>query len=273
MFEKERLRLRGDVEESVKGLTQVRQELLLLEQQNQRVRDALSQQDKIERFIGGLEQALTTIDRKDEDSPFGKEVKRLEEEIRKQRGIYSHSLVERKTENALDILKSIIATIVPELDSEWKTAPVNLIIQDLTIKITQLDRSDYLWEIGSGANWLAYHIAVTLALHRYFDERSRPVPAFLVYDQPSQVYFPRGTDAGATTTLSGRTRDEDIAAVRAVFSVIGQEIVRSKGQLQAIILDHAGKEVWGDIEGVILIEEWRDDAKLVPTDWIVGDDS
>lgn len=271
MFEKERLRLRSEVETSVKGLTQVRQEIALLEQQSRRVRDALSQQDKIERFIGGLERALLTLDRKDEDSPNGKEVSRLEDEIKKRRAIYSHSIVERKTDNALDIIKGIIATIVPLLDAEWKNSPVSLLIPDLTIKVTQLDRSDYLWEIGSGANWLAYHIAVTLALHRYFLEGDRPVPAFLVYDQPSQVYFPRGTDVGGET-LTGRSRDEDIAAVRAVFSVIGQEVVRSKGQLQAIILDHAGKEVWGDISGVKMIEEWRDDAKLIPLDWIAGED-
>ena len=124
MFEKERLRLRSEVETSVKGLTQVRQEIALLEQQSRRVRDALSQQDKIERFIGGLERALLTLDRKDEDSPNGKEVSRLEDEIKKQRAIYSHSIVERKTDNALDIIKGIIATIVPLLDAEWKNSPV-----------------------------------------------------------------------------------------------------------------------------------------------------
>lgn len=48
-------------------------------------------------------------------------------------------------------------------------------------------RDDYLWEIGSGANWLAYHIATTLALQRFFlDSPHHPVPALLVYDQPSQ---------------------------------------------------------------------------------------
>jgi hypothetical protein len=89
----------------------------------------------------------------------------------------------------------------------------------------------------------------------------------LVYDQPSQVYFPRGFDI-AEDVRSGRTRDEDIAAVRAAFETVGREIVRAKGQLQAIILDHAGGDVWSGIDGVTLSEEWRDNHKLVPPEWL-----
>ena len=63
---------------------------------------------------------------------------------------------------------------------------------------------------------------------------------------------------------------EGIAAVRKVFETIGREVVRAKGQLQTIILDHAGVDVWGEIDGVTLAEEWRGDQKLVPPEWIVG---
>lgn len=93
------------------------------------------------------------------------------------------------------------------------------------------------------------------------------VPGMLVYDQPSQVYFPRGFDA-PYAFRDGRTRDEDIAAVRAVFTTISRQILEAKGQLQAIVLDHAGRDVWGEIEGVQLCEEWRGEDKLVPSDWI-----
>jgi hypothetical protein len=53
-------------------------------------------------------------------------------------------------------------------------------------------RDDFLWEIGSGSNWVSYHVAVTLGLQEYFLRlKDCPVPNFLIYDQPSQVYFPR----------------------------------------------------------------------------------
>jgi len=34
------------------------------------------------------------------------------------------------------------------------------------------------------------------------------------------------------------------------------------------VLDHAGADVWGEISGVTLAEEWRGDVKLVPPDWL-----
>lgn len=267
-FDKERLRLRSEVEEATTRLTAVRQEIELLEQKSEEVRAVTYRQDRIERFIGRLEQALQSFDRSEEGSELADEVARLEAMLESLRSIYSEAQVKRKTQNALRQVESIAATIIPMLDAEWPNAPIQLVIDDLTIKIIHTEREDYLWEIGSGANWLAYHVAVTLALQRFFAEAPHhPVPGTLVYDQPSQVYFPRGFNV-QYEARAGRTRDEDVSAVRAVFETIGREVVRAKGQLQAIILDHAGADVWGEIEGVILCEEWRDDHKLVPLEWL-----
>jgi hypothetical protein len=98
------------------------------------------------------------------------------------------------------------------------------------------------------------------------------VPGVLIYDQPSQVYFPRGFEV-ESGVRPGRKRDEDIAAVRAVFETLGKELILAGGRLQAIVLDHAGRDVWGEIAGVTLVEEWRGDIMLVPTSWITGSDS
>ena len=269
-FDRERLRLRMEVEQATALLAAARQEISLLEQQSEQVRAAAYRQDRVERFVGRLEQALETYDRSEEGSELADEVARLRAELNALRAIYSEGLVRRKTQNALRQIETTAATILPLLDAEWPNAPIEMVIDDLTIKVIHTDRADYLWEIGSGANWLAYHVAVTLALQRFFLEiPDHPVPALLVYDQPSQVYFPRGfnvdDDAG-----SGRKRDEDIAAVRAVFETIGREIRQAAGRLQAIILDHAGADVWGDIPGVMISEEWRNDDKLVPLHWLDG---
>jgi hypothetical protein len=117
---------------------------------------------------------------------------------------------------------------------------------------------------------LAYHIAITAALQRFFlEEGNHPVPALLVYDQPSQVYFPRNINLGDDTEAP-KISDEDISAVRAVFTTLGKEAVSARGRLQVIVLDHAGPDVWGEIEGVTLAEEWRRETKLVPPEWING---
>ncbi|SEP23989.1 DUF3732 domain-containing protein [Rhodopseudomonas pseudopalustris] len=272
-FDKDRLRLRGEVEAATARLAAVRQEISLLEQRSEEVREATYRQDRIERFIGRLEQALVSFDRSEEGSDLVEEVARLNTAIEELRRVYSEGQVARKTKNALRQIETFAATIIPTLDAEWPDAPIQLVVNDLTIKVIHAEREDYLWEIGSGANWLAYHVAVTLALHRFFaGEVNHPVPGLLIYDQPSQVYFPRGFDVADTVSPLGRSRDEDIAAVRKVFEAMGREIVRAKGQLQAIVLDHAGEDVWGDIEGVTLVHHWRGAEKLVPTEWLVDNE-
>ncbi|WP_442755900.1 DUF3732 domain-containing protein [Methylocystis sp. JAN1] len=268
-FDKERLRLRVEVDEATKRLAAARQEIVLLEQKSEQVREATFRQDRIERFLGRLEQAILSLDQADDGADQSAEIERLNGLIEEQRLIYSEGQVARRTENALRQIEQNAATIIPKLDAEWPRAPIKILINDLTIKVVHVERQDYLWEIGSGANWLAYHIAVTLALQRFFIELpNHCVPGFLVYDQPSQVYFPRGFEA-AQEPQPGRTRDQDISAVRSVFQAIGDEVVAAKGNLQVIILDHAGPDVWGEIPGVALTEEWRGNDALVPPYWLL----
>ena len=62
-------------------------------------------------------------------------------------------------------------------------------------------------------------------------------------------------------------RDQDVVAVRKVFSLLGEEVRNAKGRLQIIVLDHADDDVWGGLSDVQLIEEWRGSA-LVPSEWL-----
>jgi hypothetical protein len=61
--------------------------------------------------------------------------------------------------------------------------------------------------------------------------------------------------------------EEDIEAVRKVFALLGREIVAAKGLLQVVVLDHADDAVWRSLDGVELIERWRDSA-LAPDTWM-----
>ena len=267
-FDSEMYRIREEVETASSQLAAIRQQITLLERRSEEVRAATFRRDRMERFLGRLEQALETFERADDGAEHTQEIARLEDRIREQRQIYSEQDVNRRTQNALSHLQQMVSTVLPKLDGEWPDRPVAVNIQELTIQVLHTDRTDYLWEIGSGANWLAYHVAVTLALQRFFLELPHHcVPNFLVYDQPSQVYFPTGFE-NHDSEARGRTRDEDVAAVRSVFQAIGDEVVHAEGRLQTIVLDHAGPEVWGEIEGVTRAAEWRDGEALVPLEWL-----
>lgn len=94
-----------------------------------------------------------------------------------------------------------------------------------------------------------------------------PVPALLIYDQPSQVYFPaRRAGAVANDALDPTWKNEDVVAVRKVFALFDNIVEKTVGRLQIIVLDHADEEVWGGLANVHLVEEWRGKG-LVPDDW------
>ena len=53
-----------------------------------------------------------------------------------------------------------------------------------------VDKSESTVIMGSAANHLGSHLIALLGLHTYFIENNRPMPSFLVLDQPTQVYCP-----------------------------------------------------------------------------------
>jgi hypothetical protein len=220
----------------------------------------------IERYLGRLEQALTTYDTIGSDNVLATELQRLREQVEALELRISERNIQARIDRALKQIHAMAATIIPNLDAEFPTHPIELSIRDLSIQVIGPERTDWLWEIGSGANWLTYHIAVSAALQRFFMQtNTHPVPHLLVYDQPSQVYFPRSLTGDQPEP---EWKDQDVNAVRKVFTTLAKEVGASKGRLQVIVLDHASTDVWGGIEHIHALPEWRGPEKLVPLAWV-----
>ncbi len=243
-----------------------------------RKREAQSRSDDVERlrfreaevsrFLGSVERAIEVHESIGSDSQLVDRVSALEERVRELAEIVSKEGVAGRQRRALNRISLLAGRLLPGLEAERPNDPVELSITDLTVKVGGESREDYLWEIGSGANWLSYHIAMSLALQQFFMGGQSPVPSFLVYDQPSQVYFPRRL-AGGSTEVDPVLEDEDVDAVRKVFTTIASVVASSQGEFQAIVLDHAGPDVFGGIDRVELVEEWRgEDKKLIPAKWL-----
>lgn len=266
-LDKEILRQREATETVLERLHQIRREIDVLEKNSAIAQELADRFDRMERFLGRLEQALQLYDAADESSDLRAEINDLRAAVERLQKIISEADIRRRLRNALDRVQDMAGRLIPRLDAEWPDSPIRLMIEDLTVKVIRGTRDDYLWEIGSGANWLAYHVAITLALQKFFlEEPQHCVPGLLIYDQPSQVYFPKRSASDEELDL-GALRDEDIDAVRKVFSLLGQEVHGERGRLQIIVLDHAHEEVWGGLQDVELIEEWRGGRALVPADW------
>ncbi len=52
---------------------------------------------------------------------------------------------------------------------------------------------------------------------------------------------------------------------------MGKVVLKAQGKLQVIVLDHAGRDVWGEIPEVVGLREWRDGVKFVPMKWLEAD--
>jgi hypothetical protein len=265
---RETLRQREAVDVVLGELAAVRMEIRTLEGNSEQARKVTTRGEEISRFLGRLHEALRLYETADTSSALSEEIAALKEQVERLVKFVSEHEIGRKLENALNSIQDISSRLIPQLDGEWPDAPIRLIIQDLTVKVIRGTRDDYLWEIGSGANWLAYHVALTLALQGYFLRLPHhPVPAMLIYDQPSQVYFPARRTGASKDELDPAWKNEDVVAVRKVFALFDHVIGRTDGRMQILVLDHADEEVWGQLTNVHLVEEWRGKG-LVPLAWI-----
>lgn len=190
-------------------------------------------------------------------------------------------------QNALDQVQSLEAELDPSEEREQLTSRLVTISRDMTTwaKHLQLEhhgqnvRLDLnrltvvtdtedgpaaLSRIGSGENWIGYHLVTHLALHRYFVRQDRPVPRLLMLDQPTQAWYRSEVDQKAGTP----GRDTDHEAVNRLFRMIYDVVAELAPKMQVIVCDHANLiEDWFQDS---VKHNWRGGEKLIPLEWING---
>lgn len=103
-----------------------------------------------------------------------------------------------------------------------------------------------------------------LALAKWFIRQARPVPNFIFFDQPTQVYFP--ADKAVNGKLEEISKDEDREAVHRMFKWIFEVVDELFPNLQVIITDHADiEEDW--FQNAVRDEKWRGKFALIPPSW------
>jgi hypothetical protein len=166
--------------------------------------------------------------------------------------------------SVLNVVGDQMKEMAIRLDLEHATvSSIRIDPRRLTVVADSASGAIHLQEIGSAANWIGYHLVAYLSLHALFVERERPVPRFLVVDQPSQAFYP--SDASPSADLEGLA-DADREAVRGIFRLLYDVAERLSPNLQVIVTDHAHlTDSWFQDS---IVEEWRDGNSLVPADWI-----
>ncbi len=214
------------------------------------------------RVVGRIEMFLEGVTTAADDS----ELRRQVEETQRRVEELSRQLQEDESE---DILRSSLSRIsrqvthwCEELKVEYGQFPLRLDLPKLTL-VADTDRGPVpMQHMGSGQNWLWCHLTVYFALHKWFIEHNRPVPRFLILDQPTQVYYPTDKDAEGSLDVLG---DSDRDWVIRLFRWINQRVAELKGRFQVIVTDHA--EVGEPWFTETVLEHWRHGKALVPAEW------
>jgi len=267
VFDKERFELEKQISESEKEINNVRIKLQKLNNEIDSEERKVNDIRLLYRFVGRIEIALENIKEIRSDSNLLNEIHQIEEELSKYRKRISDSDYQNKLYSSMKIIGNRIVDYKEVLRVENYKNITTLDITQLTLKIkSSLDTNDYLWEIGSGSNWLGYHIATLLSLHEFFlnIEGNNYTPSFIVLDQPTQTYFPEGIN-------DEKTKSDDIKRVNSIFNALSNFFIKTNNQTQIIVLEHAGSEYWGEVENITPVgERWNqdNDTALIPKSWM-----
>jgi hypothetical protein len=238
-----------------------------LSAQRQRVR-------QIYLFVGRVEQALENVRASRNVEELRAKVDTLARRIAELKRDLDPRTQRDRLDAAITKVSSKIADYARLLQLEHASENVRLNLRELTLQFSPLSgRTDFLWEVGSGQNWVGYHVAGLLALHEHFIGTSQnPVPRFLVIDQPSQVYFPEAWPSIEQTpdTPGKADRSPDIDGVRRIFSALSAFFDAVSAEFQIIVTEHAGSITWNRIPHVHLVGNWREghDEFLIPAAWL-----
>jgi len=270
-FSREELRLNEELETLIENKKDFQRRFDLVMQTNNQARAEFQRRKNMYLFLGHMQASMETFESLVNGGELQTEIALLEKEYSDLLATINERTVAAKIEAATARISQGMLNHLKTLDVESKYREVapRFDTKDLNISVLSNDNHwHYLGQVGSASNWVSFHLALMCTLQEYF--LSQPlscVPGFVIFDQPSQVYFPKLKRNQALTEIDPQFLDEDVEAVKGMFKTIADSIRAKNGKWQSIILDHADDTIYGNIEGVHEVEVWRDGNKLIPEAW------
>lgn len=174
---------------------------------------------------------------------------------------------EERLKSILNIISNQMRTYSEYLDAEFSECPLRLDLKQLTVMIDRSERPIAMNSTGGGSNHLAYHLAALLAIHHYSFTNRRPIPSFLMLDQPTQVYFPSEEHYKASSgSIEDTERDSDLEKVRSLFEMLYRFCEEECTGFQIIVSEHANmRDEW--FQESLVEQPWTKPPALIPDEW------
>ncbi|WP_291073015.1 DUF3732 domain-containing protein [Empedobacter sp. UBA5987] len=265
-FDKEKKELKNEIKFRENQVNEIDKNLNILLSEEKQNSNSVK---RVYEFIGKIEHVVENLNRISPSGELEIEIELLEQSIAKDRLILNKLKKKFDKENSLNKLNNLISNYIKLLPIEDNNKRRVLFdpSESLVIKIEDINTKNkyFLSRIGSGANYMGYHLATIFGLHEYFFKLNETgkvnfIPSFLILDQPSQVYYPKEF-----------TKDsKDIEDTRKIFTTSFEFMKKTDFKIQLIILEHVPKELWEDIDDTNfnLVAEWDNNSEaLIPNDW------
>lgn len=254
-------RIQNNIDEANKEIQQVNNDLKTIyaeEDESRKLKDENIRRGKV---IGKVGLFLDSVSLETSNSDQRIELESLQEKIDKLELKISRESKQDKLDAITNKLNLQMSNWAQYLDLEYENASIRFNPSKLMLYADTDEKSIPLTKMGSGANWVSYHLLIHFGLHKHFIQKDRPLPRFLILDQPSQVYYPPEKEIESKGVL----QSSDEIAVDKMFSFMFRVVDETKNQLQVIVTDHAMLKSDQFKKGVR--EIWRNGKKLVPITW------
>lgn len=254
--------LESNIEELRRKLADNREASDAIQANNLRLQEVRDRATRRAYIMGRVQLYLESLPQLQDTSDLQHKIKVLQEEIRTLEEQTSNEAIQEKLQSIISIISYDMNDWAKNLLLEHSEFPLRLDTKRLTVIADTPDGPIAMDKMGSGENWVGYHLIAHFALHKWFVTKNRPVPRFLVIDQPSQVYFPADRDIDGSLN---EIKDEDREAVVRMFKLMDSVIELLNPEFQIILTDHADiREQWFQ---KCVVEKWRGGTKLVPMEW------
>jgi hypothetical protein len=254
--------LQGRLREIESRLATNRVTMEAVRSSNNRLQESRDRSTAQALILGRIGLYLESLPELPDSRAIEERVHRLREQCTLLEDELSDERVRERMESISSILGQDMSTWAHELQLEHSGFPLRLDPRRLTVIADTADGPLPMDRMGSGENWVGYHLIAHLALHKWFAQRNRPVPRFLFLDQPSQVYFPSETDQDGSLTNG---TEDDRQAVSRMFRLVLRVVGGLAPRFQVLITEHA--DINEDWYQAAVIEKWRGGQALVPADW------
>jgi len=213
---------------------------------------ALMANQPLSEIKGAIENYLENLFHEESNTFLHEEIKNINEKIDKfkQQQDTKKETTDTKEKGCLKHINEKMKSFAQQLGLEDK--PFDFDIKKLKIYIDRNGNIKQLINVTGKSEIVGCHLSLFLALHNFFSENSRPIPHFIVLDQPTQGYT--------------ETTDEN--KISTMFNMFFEFC--KKMNIQIIITEHVNLQNNKEIKEALIENYWTGEQgrALIPNQWI-----